>query len=170
MPADTLTLLLDLTARIRVEEPDRRDVHIRKTSRADIPALGRLYFTAYEPGVAGESIEEATADIVASWDGTYGELWEDVSVVSVREDAIVGALLTVKQAPWELTPAGPFIIELFTDPGWRRQGIARALLDHSLDRILAHGASTVALRVLADNTAALQLYASVGFSAWQPPE
>lgn len=34
--------------------------------------MGRLYFHAYEPGIGGETAEEATADIAASWDGEYG--------------------------------------------------------------------------------------------------
>jgi len=57
------------------------DVHVRTPSRSDIRGIGQLYFTAYEPGLVGESVEEAIADIEASWNGDYGEFWEEGSVV-----------------------------------------------------------------------------------------
>lgn len=61
-------------------------------------------------------IREATADIAASFVGDHGELWLVASPVAETGDGLVGAVMTVRQAPWSDKPHGPFIIELFTAP------------------------------------------------------
>jgi GNAT superfamily N-acetyltransferase len=131
------------------------DVVLRKPSRGDIVELGRLYFEAYEPGVACATEGEAVEDIRASFDGVYGPLSVDWSRVAVSGDGMIGALLVVERAPWPDTPDCPFIIELFVAPAHRRRGLARALLETV--------GTQVALRVADDNIAARRLYESVGF-------
>ncbi|MFP3883749.1 MAG: GNAT family N-acetyltransferase [Actinomycetota bacterium] len=143
-------------------------VHVRTPSRSDIRGIGQLYFTAYEPGLVGESVEEAIADIEASWNGDYGEFWKEGSVVAEQEGRIVGALLTVRQAPWDQTPDGPFIIELFVDSDLRGRGIARWMMERGLDAMARQGAKSVGLRVRADNSQAQNFYRSVGFVDWAP--
>src|SRR5690606_14521286 len=102
---DFLTLQLELAGWVPREPPPVIDgVEVRSPARSDIPLLGALYFSAYEPGVAGADVAEATADIEASFDGDYGELWPEASAVAIRHDQIVGAVLTVKEAPWDDTP------------------------------------------------------------------
>ncbi|MGF1617947.1 MAG: GNAT family N-acetyltransferase [Acidimicrobiia bacterium] len=144
------------------------DIELRTPARSDVQGIGRLYFAAYEPGLVGQTVEEAVADIEASWNGDYGEFWEEGSVVAEQDARIVGALLTVKQAPWDQTPDGPFIIELFVDSDLRGTGIARQLMERALDAMVREGAQSVGLRVLADNTRAQNFYRSVGFVDWTP--
>jgi ribosomal protein S18 acetylase RimI-like enzyme len=48
-------------------------------------------------------------------------------------------------------------------PAYRRQGIARALMDASLEHARVRGASRVSLQVRHDNTGAHRLYESLGF-------
>lgn len=48
-------------------------------------------------------------------------------------------------------------------PAWRRQGLGRRLLAHSLDTAAAAGAPRATLEVRASNAAALALYRSAGF-------
>lgn len=141
---------------------------IREPTPSDIPEIGAVYFTAYEEGLAGENIEEATADIAASYDGEYGEFWMEGSAVAEVDGEIVGVLLAVRQAPWDQTPRGPFIIELFVGPDYRGRGVASRLLDHCLDTMASLGAESVGLRVLADNQQAQSLYAWAGFVEWTP--
>lgn len=149
-----------------------RGLALRICRPGDIPALGRLYYEAYPPGVAGASVEEAVADIQASFDGEYGELWVEASPVVLRGDDPVAALLTVHQAPWDDVPDCPFVIELFTAPTHRRAGLGRALVAHTKGVVSRSTQTAVALRVDADNAAALALYRQVGFSlvdAGTPP-
>lgn len=160
---------LDLASWEPVREVEEDSgVVLRQPDRSDIPALGMLYFAAYEPGLVGADVDEATDDIVASYNGDYGEFWGDASAVAGVSDELVGALLTVKQAPWADTPRVPFIIELFVAPDLRRKGIARRLLDHSLGEMKVRGVGSVALRVGTGNRSARRLYQSVGFVDWAP--
>lgn len=164
-----LTLILDLARWPGpAGGPDGAGPMLRSPDRTDVEEIGRLYFRAYPPGLVGDSVVEAVADIEASWDGVYGELWEEASVVAESDGRIVGVLLTVRHAPWPDTPPGPFIIELFVDPEMRGRSVARRVLEHGLSRLVAAGATSVALRVLADNEPALGLYRSVGFVDWSP--
>jgi N-alpha-acetyltransferase 10/11 len=163
------TMVIDLRDRLPSSTPESKDeVQMRTPTQSDIPEIGRLYFTAYEPGLVGETVEEAIADIEASWNGDYGEFWEEGSVVAELGGKIVGALLTVKQAPWDQTPDGPFIIELFVDSDMRGRGIARRLMERGLDSMASQSAKSVGLRVIADNTRAQSFYRSVGFTNWAP--
>ncbi len=136
----------------------------RPAERADIRALGALYHEAYDPGEAAASRQDATADIVASFDGAYGPLWTAASPIAVERDVIVGTLLTVRRAAWEPAPPCPYIIELFTARTHRRRGIARALLAACSATLLADGEDAVALSVEPSSVAARHLYDAAGFT------
>lgn len=139
---------------------------LRPCTADDVEPLGRRYFDSYDPGVAGATVDEATADIRAAFGGEYGELWPAASLVATSgESGIAAAVQVVRRAPWPDTPDCPFVIELFTAPEHRRRGLARALLAGVLavtDR------REVALRVSADNEPALALYRDLGFRDWRP--
>lgn len=124
-----LTLILNLSERIGIE--GRSGINVRTPSPLDTIALGVLYFDSYPPGIADSTPEEATADIAASFAGDYGELWLEASPVAATDDGLVGAVLTVRQAPWSDTPDGPFVIELFTAPDHRRKEIGRSRIERS---------------------------------------
>lgn len=162
--ADQLTLIRpDLSPPAAVLPAGYR---LRPCTADDVEPLGRRYFDSYDPGVAGATVDEATADIRAAFGGEYGELWPAASLVATSgEGGIAAAVQVVRRAPWPDTPDCPFVIELFTAPEHRRRGLARALLAGVLavtDR------REVALRVSADNGPALALYRDLGFRDWRP--
>ncbi|MET9310405.1 GNAT family N-acetyltransferase [Kribbella sp. NPDC003505] len=132
------------------------DVELRPPSADDAVALGRLYFEAYDPGVASATEAEALDDIHRTFDGEYGVLDTALSRLAWMGDELVGALLVVERAPWPDTPDCRFVIELFTARNHRRSGIAKLLLAEC-------SAVEVALRVQETNAPALALYRSVGF-------
>ncbi len=139
---------------------------VREMRRGDLEAVGRLYFEAYDPGVACSTLEEAVDDIVASFDGVYGEFWFEASPVILHGDQVVAAVMAVRQAPWDDVPDGPFIIELFTDRAHRRQGLARHLITLAAETVRSAGETAVALRVDGANTPARRLYGSLGFEVF----
>jgi ribosomal-protein-alanine N-acetyltransferase len=55
------------------------------------------------------------------------------------------------------------VLTLAVEPGHRRRGVARALLEAGLAQAAAAEAETCFLEVAADNTAALALYRAAGF-------
>ena len=65
-------------------------------------------------------------------------------------------------APWEGADEGE-IITVAVSPACRRQGIARALMEHML-RLAAGARATVYLEVRASNTPARELYRTLGFT------
>ncbi|EJD04725.1 acyl-CoA N-acyltransferase [Fomitiporia mediterranea MF3/22] len=56
-----------------------------------------------------------------------------------------------------------YIAMLSVDRGWRKRGIARTLVRHSVDAMKEHGVEEVVLETEFDNAAALSLYESLGF-------
>ena len=150
---------------------DRRETVDRVVTRhmydADIPALVCLWFSAYPDGVTADTTYDAeVADWEAAFGGQYGRLIPEASIVAVEGVAIIGAVATVLDAPWDNTPPGPFIIELFVHPGWRRQGIAEVLMCRALAALHSAGYSSAGLRVDVGNEPARCLYKKLGFVDW----
>lgn len=141
---------------------------VRPCQHSDADGIGRLYFESYEPGVACDTLDEAVADIRASFAGNDGEFWPAASLLIERGGVPIAALLTVRRAPWDGTPDGPFIIELFTARAFRRQGLARLLVRRCLTIAHETGEPTLALSVDPENLPARALYESLGFAIWRP--
>jgi len=130
-----------------------------------------LYFEAYDPGVACASLSEAIEDIEASFAGKYGDLWLPASRIALMPGGgLAAAIMTVQRAPWSDVPDTPFIIEILADRRFRRQGLARQLLNESMSALRHSGHELVGLRVSEANEAALALYGQLGFSEWHRPD
>ncbi len=164
----TLIAKLEEAQPVGTATPPPPGFRVRPSNPADLPQLGELYFEAYEPGVACDSLEEATGDIKASFEGEYGEHWYEASPVVEADGRIVSAVMMVRRAPWDDTPDCPFIIELFTARDHRRLGLARLVIRHCLAVVHRSNETAVALRVAEDNMPARALYQSLGFVAWHP--
>ncbi|NYE94452.1 ribosomal protein S18 acetylase RimI-like enzyme [Psychromicrobium silvestre] len=143
----------------------------RSPSTQDVEALGKLYFSAYDKGLAEQTLEAATANIEASFGGKYGTLLTDASQLAVdQEGKIIAGILVVERSSHEGTPEAPFLIELFTDRDHRRQGLAERLVLISTDKLFNAGYKEVAVRVKDSNSAALALYLSLDFQRWDAEE
>lgn len=144
---------------------------VRAPWAADSERLGRLYFDCQVPGADLGDVAEAIGEIRGYFKGEFGEFWPEASGVVETGGQLLAALLAVHRAPWDDTPDCPFITDLFTDPGYRRDGFARALMIRCLTEASATSRPRVALRVDSGNTPALRLYESLGFrpGQGQPP-
>jgi ribosomal protein S18 acetylase RimI-like enzyme len=136
---------------------------IRAPRAADADQLGQLYFDCQVPGAGLTDVAEGVDEVRAFFLGEFGEFWPEASGVIEAGGRLVAALLAVHRAPWDDTPDCPFITDLFTEPGHRRYGFARALLIRCLNAASATARPKVALRVDSENTPALRLYESLGF-------
>jgi ribosomal protein S18 acetylase RimI-like enzyme len=136
-------------------------VALQLLEERDLGAVGEAYWRTYLGTPDEMTLTEATDDVLASWRGDYGRWLADGSLGAWHDGELVGAVLTVTDAPWDDAPPGPFIIDLFVVPGARRRGIGRALVRNVQSRL---GVS-IALRV--DDTAAeaRALYTDLGFRA-----
>ena len=84
---------------------------------------------------------------------------------------IVGLVMVLARVPFEWLdePPGEYalVAELVVRDGFRRQGIARALLDTAERYVRDDGASELRISVLSQNHAALQLYLREGFAPYK---
>lgn len=156
-------ILIARTSPLQVE----LNIHTRSLNTEDIPALGQLYFSAYDKGLAERSLEAATASISASFDGKFGKLLTEASQVALDDAGnIIAGIMVVERSNYDGTPEAPFLIELFTDRAHRRQGLAERLVLISGEKLFNAGYKDVAVRVKATNSAALALYLSLDFQRW----
>jgi ribosomal protein S18 acetylase RimI-like enzyme len=138
-------------------------VTIRSIADTDIPPLAATYLRAFGP-VVGENLEDAAAQLKATFAGARGVLWAEASLAAWEDDEVTGAVLAVRRPSWKDAPDYPWLIDVFTDPRHRRAGVARALLVESCRVISAAGEPRVGLTVDDANLPAVALYRSLGFS------
>jgi len=91
--------------------------------------------------------------------------------VAEQADEIVGMMMVVARVPFESLdePPGDYalVAELVVREGFRRKGIARALLDTAERYARDAGASELRIIVLSENGAARQLYLTEGFAPYK---
>lgn len=81
-----------------------------------------------------------------------------------QSSAIAGTVeISLKTALWSADPQYPYICNLAVKNSYRRQGIAKQLLNQCEQIARNWGYDTVQLHVLSDNNSALQLYLSIGY-------
>jgi len=160
-----LTLVGSCTTAAARTRPVPDGYLLRGLRQSDEAGLARLYHAAYPPEIVA-GLPAAVEEMALTFSGEYGRLAFGLSCVTERQGALVSAILTVEQAPWPLTPEGPFVIEVITGPGHRRRGLAQAGLAWVALAALERGQSRLGLRVESENHGAVALYRNMGFSEW----
>jgi GNAT superfamily N-acetyltransferase len=137
---------------------DPRDPFARTPAPADAAGLAELMYDAYRGTIddAGETPEDARAEIAKFFAGGYGPFLLDMSELAFRNGRIAAAtLLTL----WD---GLPLLAMSMTHPDFKRQGMARAGLARAIHRLRAAGYTQVHLAVTVGNPAE-DLYRSFGF-------
>jgi ribosomal protein S18 acetylase RimI-like enzyme len=143
---------------------------IRRATRADLPALGRLGallmrthygFDSRRFIPPGDDPEEGYAWFL----GTQLDRSDCVVLVAEREGQVVGYVwATLEELSWrELRDAAGFIDDVVVDETGRRLGVATALIEAAADWLRAHGAPRVLLWTAEQNESAQKLFAKLGF-------
>lgn len=155
-----------LTARTSPIEREA-SVQTRSPERSDIPGISQLYFDAYDQQQSIGSRQAAHEVISDAFAGKYGTLLLDASRVITDDDGhIIAGVLVVEGAPSNDAPSAPFLVELFTDPERRREGLAVHLVRAASEQLFNAGYSEVAVKIDESNIAALALYLSLDFRRW----
>lgn len=162
MPTNTLVGDLSHIAAVPAVAPF--GVQFRALTGSDREPLAQLYLDSYPPGAAVDTLEEAVADVDATFAGDYGALWLAASLVAVHNGKLVGSIQVVRQSPWDPDLDCPFVIELFVDPNQQHRRIGTALLKRSAGVCLRSGQSSMALRTAGEAASpyALRLYRTAG--------
>lgn len=137
---------------------------IRAIDTSDAATLARLYLASYPPAVGATTLDDATTEMKLTFDGAYGELRLDLSLLALTDGTPAGAVLTTARSIWDDGIIAPFIIDFFVHPNHRQLGVGRLLLQGLADRAAEAGARQLALRVN-DGTSsqAHHLYKHLGF-------
>lgn len=141
--------------------PDR--VTVRPVAETDIPVLADTFLRAYGPAVV-ENPDDALAEIRSAFDGTWGPFWPAASPAAWMGAELAGAVQSVRRPSWPDAPDCPWLIDVFTDPRYRRTGIAGGLIAAACRAMRAAGEQRIGLTVDDGNDAALALYRSLGFA------
>lgn len=145
-------------------------VVIRRATRADVPALGRLgalllrahyVFDPLRFMAPGDQTEEGYGWFL----GTQLRDPEAVVFVAEHEGAVVGYVYAgLEPQSWkELREACGFIHDVAVDEAARRSGVATALMRAAIDWLREQRAPRVVLWSAERNEAAQQLFARIGF-------
>lgn len=151
-------------ADISVSNKNEESFFIRNCRKEDAEELGELYFQSYDLGHACETLEESITDIQNSFKGEYGSFWFESSKIVEKNGKVIGAVMVVHKNSWDEAVTCPYIIELFVDRKFRKNGIAKTLLLNSINEVREAGQKEMALTVVAENTPARNLYKTLGFS------
>ena len=138
-------------------------VEIATLTQYDIPTLAVLTLESYAEPVTPETLLEASEELRLTFEGAFGHTTEDSFIGAWDGGALVGAILVVKESPWDDAPAGPFVMDLVVDPEYRRRGIATALVNEVAQRCRAWGYDNLSLRLDAHHGDASKLYNMLGF-------
>ena len=131
----------------------------RRGTREAPGGEGPFRLTSAEAGDAGAIAALERVCFQDPWpEDLIERLWERFTVIRDGAGAVRGYLAL----SWVLDEGN--IDNIAVAPGYRRRGLADALVTDALRRGRAMGLSCVTLEVRASNTAAIQLYAKHGFA------
>lgn len=135
------------------------DVPVRTVRADDAEALAHLMLAAYRGTIDyhDETIDDARAEVAMLFDDTQRTLLADCSFVVERDDSLASAAIIIRH------DGEPLVAFSMTDPRWKRIGLARTCLTHSINALTAHGWTTLRLIVTPGNTPAERMYESMGF-------
>jgi N-alpha-acetyltransferase 10/11 len=138
---------------------------VRPIVPADVRALADLYLRAYESPT--QTFNDAVTEMSSAFDGTWGVLWPEASPAAWKGQELVAVVQTVHRPSRDSMPGAPdcpWLIDVFTDPRYRRTGLARGLMAVACEVMQAAGEGRVGLTVDDDNIPAMTLYKSLGFA------
>jgi ribosomal protein S18 acetylase RimI-like enzyme len=158
-----------MTHEPRTPDPPN-DVIIRRATRTDLPALGRLGALLVKTHHQFDrrrfiAPTRQTAQGYASFLGTQLDEPNVAVLVAVWEEEVVGYTYAgVEGRDWmALRGRAGVVYDIVVNPEHRRRGIGRTLLDATVALLESLGAPQVVLSTAERNVPAQRLFASVGF-------
>jgi len=154
-----------------VPRPDApADITIRRATRADLPAIGRLgaLLVKAHHDFDPKRFFPATSRTPAGYASFLGSQLDepDVTVLVAEADGkVVGYSYAGVEGTDYMALRGPagVLHDIIVDPGQRGRGVGRMLLDAALGFLASRGAPRAVLSTAARNEPAQRLFARAGF-------
>ena len=148
----------------------RAEVSIRRATRADVPALGRLgaLLVRLHHDLDPERFIPATPRTEKSYGSFLGaELDEPdiIILVAERDGEVIGYTYSGVEGTDYMSLRGPagVLHDIVVDPAHRGSGVGRMLLDAALEALGARGATQFVLFTAERNPSAQRLFDRAGF-------
>ncbi len=143
-------------------QPVSSSFRARSVRPEDAEALAVLLFAAYHGTIddEGDSFAEALAEIEKMLRGDYGRFLPACSFVLEDGEFLASACLVTFFEPHD----APLVVFLMTRPEAKRRGLARQLLQRSMNALLDAEYSRLTLVVTDGNDPAQRLYSAMGFA------
>ena len=131
---------------------------IRRAQVEDAGDVARLLdafnreYDDFTPGV--EKLTQRARELLAG---------DEITVLLAGDPPVGLAALRFRPSIW-VEALEAYLAELYVDPAHRGQGLGRGLLDAALELARGRGASSIDLGTSEDDTAAIALYESAGFT------
>jgi L-amino acid N-acyltransferase YncA len=138
---------------------------IRHALTSDLPRIVAIYNAAIPGRMATADTAPVTEASRAAWFAEFEPPRRPLWVFADSTEAIAGWL---SLRSFYGRPAYSATVEaaVYTDPSRRRQGVAKALLEHALSAAPAAGIRTVLAFVFAHNEPSISLFEKAGFVSW----
>lgn len=139
---------------------------IRSATPDDIDVLIDLRLTMFRAmGFGDEAMLHRVGEACRDYFGQHLPTGQFRAWIAEAESKVVASIglarHSIPPSPRNLVGLEGYLMNLVTLPGWRRQGIARALLTHVVEVLREEGIPVVSLHATADGR---QLYENLGFA------
>lgn len=151
----------------KTPEPGHTAMSLRVAQEADASALSALRAAFWSDQIAKGSLDNPDTDPAKLLADTANFIKRARTVIFVTTDREkpVGYLLgQIKIVPGATSSAVSSIEEIFVLPQYRRNAVARKLVESALDSFRASGCQRFQLRVLERNDAGRAFWLGIGFS------
>jgi len=138
--------------------------HIRDARAGDLPAIIRIYNTAIATRMATAQVEPVTIKDRRDWLKQHSPNRHPFWVMAVGDE--IAGWLTLKPFLPRGAYRGTGEVSVYIDEQFRRQGIARTLLEEAIARGPSLEIRAIVGLIFAHNKPSLRLFEQLGFQKW----